>query len=498
MALFERFKNIFSQKPIIPPRPRQSTKHIAGRGTVIKGQTQNINLIQLVDISQSENVWHPTFISESIQHYLEASPVFSAIDLIASEFSTLKVKVWDSSERDFVEDHPSLALLKMPNPMDSEKSFLYALATYFLVTGNSFLVATGNIAQPPLEISNSNPRQITIQGDTTGIPQTIQVITGMGQIQFQKTLVFEVLGAGAVDQFGSIRFYNDKKREIWHSRQFNPLSDGFQRNFFGLSKLTPLFYEIQQFLQASIHNWSLLKRGARPSGAMVAEGNLTQPQFDKLQEEINNELSGSENTGRPLVLDGGVKWEEMSVSNKDMDFFALKQNVTNAIFNVYKIPLPLINADQMTLSNMETSKLNLYDNAVIPLANFLLSELTRFIMPRYPNSETFEFTFDQGDISALQSRKVDNVLNLSKAGIMTTNELRAILGKESLEGGDDVLLPANLLPLLRDAFTEDNPETPRPRTAKKQCRELLQQQKDEQGNPYSKEAIEKILKQVFD
>src|SRR4029078_10659755 len=73
---------------------------------------------------------------------------------------------------------------------------------------------------------------------------------------------------------------------------------------------------------ASVHNrasrWNkaLLDNAARPSGGLTYEtadgSSLSADQFQRLKEELASEFSGSGNAGRPLLREGGLKWQGVS------------------------------------------------------------------------------------------------------------------------------------------------------------------------------------------
>ena len=100
---------------------------------------------------------------------------------------------------------------------------------------------------------------------------------------------------------------------ILHLKSFNPLDD-----WYSLSPIEAAAYAIDQHNAAGAWNQALLQNGARPSGALVfapKEGPaaLGDEQFRRLKEQIEEQFSGARNAGRPLLLDGGLDWREMSL-----------------------------------------------------------------------------------------------------------------------------------------------------------------------------------------
>jgi len=419
----------------------------------------------------------------AIQMYRDAMPLYNAVDMRARNFAAIPIRVWDTSAKEFIDDHPVLELLANPNADVTGMEFMYQYASFFDITGDSFLFAGGRVTNPPLELATIPPQRTTFGfGNKFGIlhvPDTITVTTvGQGASEFTAT-----------DVNGMIRFYDREDRELWHSRQFNPLRSA--SNFRGMSRAKPAFLEIQQYLSGNTTNWSMLKRGTRLSMAWVNNRGeeLTEMQWDRLQEEAQK-YAGDINAGGSPILDG-MDVKQISQTNRDMEFKDMQEAMLSRISTIYGIPLAMLIDKSMTLNNLETSMLQLFDNAVIPLTNYLYAELTRFVLKRYPDSENLEFRFNEGDITALKVRIIESTSRQASIGVNTIDELRALIGDEALAtGGDVVLVPANMIPAGTDAFTEDNPKRP----VAKKFRELMREVKDDGGDRrYSDEQIEQIV-----
>jgi HK97 family phage portal protein len=411
---------------------------------------------------QNPNSWQQVSDRMAAQFYQENSVVFSAIDIIAQEFARIAPIVRDVESGEIIDDHPVLNLLKKPNPYDTEDSFLGAWARNFLISGNTFLTADGDVLLPPQMIFAILSQNVEIRdSQTDGYPLEYRVTKGgrSSFINYVRTATPSLMNLEQTERFGLFRFYahttQSRERqdlEIFHTRNYNP--NVSRSNSIGLSKLSSVFYEANQLNEGNVHNWSQLKRGARPTAIISEEEgfNFTDDQLEKLKSQFNNLYSGAENAGRPLFLPNGLAFAEFGTSNKDMDYMALKSSASDSIYNVYRVPLALMSTQSMTLDNFKEAKLFLYDNAVIPLADLLYGEMTNFLIPRY-GEDPFKvrITIDLDNIPALESRRLDRVQKMSMLGIMTTNELRRDLGLDDLEGGDTVLLPSNLLPLLAEA-----------------------------------------------
>ena len=403
----------------------------------------------------------------ALRFYADAAPVKIAVDRIADQFETVPLVV-ENMNGDIVQ-HPVLDLLNIPNAATVLSEFLKELAIYYSVSGNVFIMATGDLNRPPLELFVINPGVVSLTPSLRDpFPETIRVSVTQGEIVFKRDR--------RVANPIRIRFVADGNKEIWHIKDFTP----FANQLWGMSAMQPLLLELEQYLNASIHNKNLLKRGATISGIFSLEDSeslLDAEQRDSIREQINSFYSGAENAGNAFLA-SKLKFQPITQNNRDMDFGALRKAVSDTIITGLKVPLPLITTDNITFSNMGTANLLLYDQAVSILAKRLFRELSLFLLPRYPNSENLAITFDESKVPALEPRRNEELNKVKDLNILTPNEMRRLLGFDPLASGGDLLyIPANTIPIGEDSVTspETSPSTPNtsePVTASKEITEI--------------------------
>jgi HK97 family phage portal protein len=386
-------------------------------------------------------------VKETIFYYTTVSAVYKAINLLSKEFSSIVPLLQDKSNNKFVANNPVNDLLSKPNADITRFELFQELSSYYLISGNTYLMAIGNVNKPPLELFTIRPQNVSIdsQGNSSYV-QSYKV-----SLQNGDKVVFKPKEVN-----GLLRYINSDGRELWHIRMFNPSGDKFK----GLSPLEPIFSEVEQLRKSNTHNLSTLVRGARLSGILNPEQPLSDVQRKQLDAQLKELISGSENAGRILVAEGGkISFKEMSQTNKDMDFANLKKDITSVVYNNYDIPLPLISMDAMTYSNYAIALLALYDNAVLPLANRFYEELTRFLLPRYNmDIGKLRIFYNTIDISALEPRRIEKAKAYKETEATSKNEIRNILGLPDVEGGNVIYVPSNLVPMGTNPLLIKQPE----------------------------------------
>ncbi len=367
--------------------------------------------------SYSYGLMNPT---KALYYYTQVAPLFTSVNMISTEAAALDNVLINTRTDEIITDAPVLQLLSNPNADCTGDEFMSQLVSFYKLTGNVFIVATGNPSKPALELQVINPTLVTMTAGIDGYPETVSVQLGNQQVTTFKRF----------ENKGKFRFLSENA-EIWHIKSFSPRYGA--GDLFGMSDLTAITVELDQYYEASVHNLSTLQRGARPSGAIKTQGFLSDDQYMRLQEQAHQFYSGSQNAGRVMILDNS-DFVQMSLSNKDMDFATLKKSVTDAIYNSFRIPLPLINAEFSSYNNLEVSKINFYDNVIFPLAKRIYEELTNFLMPRYDKTGQQIIFYDEAELDALTPRKNAeraSIIELVKVGILSPEEARTELGFDS-------------------------------------------------------------------
>lgn len=358
---------------------------------------------------------------QAVEYYNRISIISTCVDLIAESMAQIHPILREKESGEIITDDPITKLLSRPNVNTSWTSFIMQLAAFYLITGNAFIVAKGNVKYAPHSLDVVPPTNVS------------PLIDGFQVIDY------ELMTRRYFDDVESGRLYSDTGlSELMHIKRFQPYGIDKTRRF-GQSKLASSYYEIDLWEAGRIYNRAILKNGVRPSGILLNNTSFSDEQYESLRAALSS-FQGSENAGKVIMLQGlgeQFKFEQLSLSSKDMEFIALTNDCKNSICNRLNVPLPLVNPDASTFNNVENAILFLYDNAVFPLADVLFDEMTRFIVPRYGlDAAKYEIGYDKDEVNAVKTRLINQVITKANSGLFTTNELRAEAGYEDIEGGD--------------------------------------------------------------
>ena len=424
MAIYDNIKNIFKTKE--QPKVQRKEAPVVYYNSLGYDSAPKIAYDDLATDGYSEN-----------------AIVYRCINEISNNASRVKINLFRGDQE--LDNHPLLDLLYNPSPTMSQVEWFQALYSYLLISGNNYMLSVGGDNTPPTELYNLRPDRMKIRSGTRAMP-----------VAYDYMLKGQIVESYDVDQ-------STGASKVKHIKLFNPLDD-----YYGMSPMQASSVDIDQHNLANKHNVNLLQNGARPSGAVIfnpkdetgGHVQLSDVQRNQLMNDVNQRFSGTNNAGKPMLLEGDFEWKEMGLSPKDMDFIQLKNMSAKDIALVYGVPSQLIGIpDSQTYSNFAEAKLALYNETIIPLLDRIQGDLNEWLVPMF-NEQGLELRYDIDSIPAMaeqRKRVFESVSAGVKEGILTRNEAREQLGYEPIEGADSLLVSANLMPLnLADDMTEDN------------------------------------------
>lgn len=374
--------------------------------------------------------------------YNKSTAVSIPINYIAEAFASINPVLKEGNE--IITNHPVLELLQMPSPFFTQDLFLESLGKNYLITGECELIALGNINRPPLELQPINPKNVTINEGQSGLA-TSMIVSGES-----------LVGAYNLVQRGrSVRYLRNNLAEIKQIRNYSTRNNSLIR---GQSPLVSASAEVRQNIEGNNHNVSLLVNGGRVSLVFNFDADLSDDDFQATKQRVLEQYGGTGNAGQIGVTSGGkLDIKELGTSNKDMDFAQLQTMARIAVALQYKFPLPLLSTEASTFNNYKEAKAALFDDAVLPLADRIFGGLSDFLLPRFgldPSKVRITYSMDQ--ITALTSRRNEELKLRRELNLESLNEMRTLIGREPVDGGDTVMAPANMIPIGSDLFTSDN------------------------------------------
>lgn len=370
-------------------------------------------------------VWTPRNYAQFAQEgYGSSAIVYACINEIAKSIGGLQrvLQQRRSGRWRELDEHDLLRLLARPNPMQGGGRFFEAHTGYLMISGNAYMervgpgTGNGRFARAPRELYTVRPDRMTVvPGDQTNIVSRYEYRAGGAIVELPAPLVL-------------------------HQKLFAPIDD-----WYGLSPLQVLARTVDTDNTAINWNYSLLKKGARPSGALVTQKSLRDDQYTRLRAQIDQDYAGADRAGFPMLLEGGLDWKEMGLSPKDMDWLESRKMSKQDVAMGLGVPAELIGLKEATYENRREAKRAFYTETVLPLADFLFDDLNNWLVPLF--GENLRLDYDRDAIEALQEDREKVWARVQNASWLTVNEKREATGYDEHPDGDVLLVPFSLAPL---------------------------------------------------
>lgn len=360
--------------------------------------------------------------------------VFTCVTIRAEAQSKARYRAYiagkDEGEKIFLpRDHPAQVILNRPNPFMSRRYFQFLQSCYLDLVGDSY----SYIARDRMNV----PRQLWPLP-----PDKVRPIPGTGARIIDKYVLD--FGGG---QMRSMTFDAD---EILHIRQPNP-----QTFLFGFSPTEAAAYMIDVNSAQNKYFRNFYEKDATPDGLITA------PEGVELDANTRNEFleqwvkfyGGPEKKRRVGFLDRGMKYEKMMVTAAEMQAAETSNNVRDAIFGHFRVPLSKAGMSEKIVATTTYNAMNygFYLDVIDPLVGNIEDQIKLDLMSVWFD-EKIEVGHDnmvpQDDERQSTIDKID-----IESGKRTRNEIRHREGLPDVVGGDEIIITGR--PTILSALVED-------------------------------------------
>lgn len=236
--------------------------------------------------------------------------------------------------------------------------------------------------------------------------------------------------------------------DVLHIR--GPLGDALS----GASTLSICRGVFDDALSAESAAGSMFLNGVNPSGILStpAETRLTKEQRQELEKNLVEKYVGSLRNGRPMVLDNGLTWEQLSINPVDAQMLESRKFSGEQICRLFGVPPAMVGFGDKA-SNWGTGK----EVDVLGFQKFTLRKrlkrieqaLLKQLVPlseRRSQGITIEFNFE-GLLRGDTASRYEAHERAIRMGLMSRNECRAHENLPPIEGGDVITVQMQDIPL---------------------------------------------------
>lgn len=295
------------------------------------------------------------------------------------------------------EEHPALALLP--------PKLLEAVAVHLLLHGNAFVQTGLDLRDMPAALWALRPERVQVETDADGAIRCFAYrVSGR---------VARLAAEGSRAEPG-----------VLHLKAFDPLDDHL-----GTGALAAAAGPVSLLEAAGRWNRALLANAARPSGALVMggeEGPLSAEQFARLRDEVEAGFQGAMNAGRPMLLEGGLKWQPLAMTPAEMDFQKAREAAAREVALAFGVPPMLLGLPgDSTHANYAEANVALWRLTILPMLERILAGFSEHLGMWWPG---LRIEVDLDRIPALWADRERLWRHVGDAAFLSDAEKREMLG----------------------------------------------------------------------
>lgn len=210
----------------------------------------------------------------------------------------------------------------------------------------------------------------------------------------------------------------------------------------GVTPITQNALSIGLAIQTETFGSKFFSNGANGSGILSTDGVFTDTQaLERLRQQFGEKYQGLANSKKPIVLEQGLKWQPITISNNDSQFLETRRYQKSDIASIFRVSPHLINdLEKATFSNIEHLGIEHVKYCLMPVGVKIESSINTQLLSESEQDKYYvEFNFDalmRGDFES-RMKGYDTAV---KGSIMTPNEVR---NKENLPtetSGDKLMI----------------------------------------------------------
>ena len=341
---------------------------------------------------------------------LSIPAVFACTRVLAESIASMPLVLYRKNgegNRERAEDHPLSGLLKYsPNTFQTSVEFREFIMACLALRGNAFSY-----------IERDNGRVTALWPLN---PSTMTVETEGTRLKYRY-----------VDRGREIPYRQD---EILHVKGIS--TDGV----LGLSPISTLRETLDTAATMQEYSRKFFRNMARPSGVLKTDETLGPEAFERLRKTWNDAHTGAGNTGKVVILEAGMEYQSIGMSNEDAETLATRKFTLEEIARAYRIPPHILgHLDRMSYNNVEQLAREFLTLTLTPWLVRIEARMTAALLTEMERQAGYYFEHvTSGILRAGTLERFQAYQIALQGGFMTPNEVRQRENLPALPGGESL------------------------------------------------------------
>lgn len=348
------------------------------------------------------------------------APVFACVKVLAESIGQLPLNLFlrtGEGSKEKARKHPLYTILHdAPNEYQTAQEFLEMCIAHICLAGNFYaFVNRSSVSGQVMELLPLQPSAVE--------PKQME----------DYSIVYE------------ITFPNGTK-DILDSDQVLHIKNLTLDGFTGVSNITHARESIGLGMATEKHGAKMFSNGAKPGGILSTDKVIKKEDRETMREEWNLLHSGSENSHKTAILQGGLTWTQVGLNSDDAQFLETRKFQRSEIAGIFRVPPHMIgDLERATFTNIEHQGLEFVVYSLMP---YIRRIEQRVLLQLIKESERVRY-YAKFNVNSLlrgdMSSRANFYRTLFELGSMSSNEIRALEDLNPRDGGDEYYVPLNMI-----------------------------------------------------
>lgn len=354
---------------------------------------------------------------------LSLSAVWACRNLICGTIASLPLMVYRTAPdgaREIARDHPLYRVLHdSPNFEQTAVDFLDFTASAIELRGDAYarILREGSRIVSLVPI---HPDRVSVRRLSNGALEYRWTDDRGRQFTEAETQVLHIRGPGG-DSLGGMSTLE------------------FGRQVFGLARA------------ADRAAAGMFRNGLRPSGVLSFENWLSKEHRDIAETKLTEKYLGTMNAGRPLILEGGATWAQITISPEDAQMLESRAFSVEEICRFFGVPPFMIGHTEKSTSwgtGLEQQTLGFLKFSLRHRLRRVEQALEKQLFTPADRTQGMRIEFNlEGLLRADSKGRSAFYREMTQIGAMTINEVRALENLPPVEGGDVPRMQSQNVPI---------------------------------------------------
>lgn len=343
--------------------------------------------------------------------------VYACVRILGETVASLPVRVYRSAgeTREAVSNHPLNNLLGVsPNGEQTAMELREWCMTGLGLRGNAYSVVMRSNRGGVGEIVPLNPAFMAVDRGANG------------------ALVFDYQEPGNSGVYGP--------RDIWRIAGLS--CDGV----LGKSPIALAREAVGVGLAAESAAARIYTNGATPSGVLEFPHTLDDETIEHMRKQFEENYSGHRNSGKPMILESGMKYQQIGLSAADAQYLEQRKFQIAEIARMYRVPLHMLNElDKATFSNIEHQSIEFVMHTIRPWLVRIEQTISRDLLTAGERAQgLFVAHTVEGLLRGDTATRYEAYGKAITDGWMSRNEVRRLENLNPVDGLDEYVLQMNV------------------------------------------------------